>query len=238
MNLVRAMTFFSCLSSWLVFASAVAQASASGQPAQGRDKAVPAAPAGSDKKGASSQYSQHSGYPKVALGFTDNGPYGTPARERTEKKFALILPFGIGQFVQERYVAGSSFLLAEVGLLTLSYLSYENGQTANRQERDYIATNCPTDSGQCNPRQLDRYRSVVRSADQAMLLFGFSALGTMIGGAVDAVLHERKWSLKIALAPPSRLPAPNAEVPGLDPWASSTGGRMNPALVLDLKRLL
>jgi hypothetical protein len=138
-----------------------------------------------------------------ALGFTDNRPFGTPKGERTEKRFALILPFGVGQFVQDRYTVGSIFLVAEAALLGASYLSYERGQSANRQKKNYIATTCPVDSSQCNNGELNRYKTAVRNADQAMVLLGFSALGTMIGGAIEAVIHDRQWSLQIGLeAPP------------------------------------
>jgi len=170
------------------------------------------------------------------LGFTDNGSYGTPARERTEKSFALILPFGVGQFVQGRPLAGSLVLLAEAGLLGASYMSYAAGQAANRREKDYQATTCPADSAQCNPRQLSRYQSEVRSAEQAMVVLGFAALGTMIGGAVEAVLHERQWSLDIALAPAPSMSEPTS-VATLDPVSSPTSRALHPSLVLDLKRL-
>jgi hypothetical protein len=140
-----------------------------------------------------------------ALGFTDNRPFGTPKEERTEKSFALILPFGVGQFVQGRYGVGSIFLVAEVALLGASYVSYEAGQSANRQEKNYMANTCPLDSTQCNSGELKRYKTSVRNADQAMVLLGFSALGTMIGGAIEAFVHDRRLSLSVGVEAPPRL---------------------------------
>lgn len=169
------------------------------------------------------------------LGFTDNGPYGTPMRERTEKSFALVLPFGVGQFVQGRFLAGSAFLLVEAGLLGASYLNYEMGQEANRQEKNYVSTSCPVDTMQCNPGEINRLKAAVRNADQAMVVLGFSALGAMIGGAVDAVLHERKWSLDIGLTPPSGA-RESSMMATFDPSRMFVGPRSSPSLILDLKR--
>lgn len=168
-----------------------------------------------------------------ALGFTDNRPFGTPKGERTEKSFALILPFGIGQFVQDRYTVGSIFLVAEAALLGASYVSYEAGQSANRQEKNYIANTCPSDSSQCNSGQLNRYKTVVRNADQAMVLLGFSALGTMIGGAIEAVVHDRRLSLDIGLealpsAPDSPILSDSESV------SSPTDRKLNASLRFDL----
>lgn len=171
-----------------------------------------------------------------ALGFTDNSPYGTPASERTEKKFALILPFGIGQFVQDRYVAGSIFLLAEAALLGTSYLSYEEGQAANRQKKNFIASNCPTDTNQCSSGDLNRYKSAVRSADQAMIILGFSALGTMIGGATEAVIYDRKWTLNIGLASPPRSSPASIPMVEFVSTASPDVRSLHPSIVLDLSR--
>lgn len=168
-----------------------------------------------------------------ALGFTDNRPFGTPMGERTEKSFALILPFGVGQFVQNRTALGSIFLAAEVALLGASYVSYERGQSANRQEKNYIANTCPSDLTQCNSGQLNRYKTVVRNADQAMVLLGFSALGTMIVGAIEAVVHDHRLSLNIGL---EALPRPSDSPILSDSESMSTTSdrKLNTALRFDL----
>jgi hypothetical protein len=75
----------------------------------------------------------------------------------------------------------------------------------------------------------------VRNADQAMVLLGFSALGTIIGGVVDAVLHERQWSLDIAVTPPSSA-TEFSSMAILDPSSTFVSHRSSPSLILDLKR--
>ena len=120
-----------------------------------------------------------------------SGAYSGPNPKRTSNRLVYILPFGIGQFAQKRYVAGLFFAAAEIGLL---YGVYHFMTQAAQAKKDgtAIREQC-TPIENCDPKlyeeAINTYQEEIKQGN-TMVTIGLIGAGvTAFAGAIEALMH-------------------------------------------------
>lgn len=136
-------------------------------------------------------YNDPAPLPDPAYSDSENAFSIGPANRKSSKKFIYILPFGIGQFVQKRYLMGTLFFGGEVGLLGLAYTNYTTGQENAIAAEKYKKETCQGDLNQCDQDPLKEYNQNIRAANKFMLLYSVGAAGLAFAGAIEALIKAR-----------------------------------------------
>ena len=121
-----------------------------------------------------------------------SGAYGGPNPKRTSTRLVYILPFGIGQFAQKRYLAGLFFAAAEVGLLYGVYHFMTQAAEA-KKEGNAIKEQCTPPDSNCD-RQLyeeaiNAYQDEIKQGNTMVTICLIGAGVTAFGGAIEALMH-------------------------------------------------
>lgn len=112
----------------------------------------------------------------------------------------LMLPFGVGQFYQDRNVAGLFFLGAEAGGIYTALGTYNAVKKNAAQEVEFKAK-CPTLTNEIDKAKCEDFVTKAgpfrRSANQKITGLSIFVFGLMLWGAADAILKDPDY-----LAPP------------------------------------
>jgi hypothetical protein len=120
-----------------------------------------------------------------------SGGYNGPNPKRTSSRIVYILPFGIGQFSQKRYLPGLFFAAAEAGLL---YGAYHFLTQAAQSAKDGKATKAQCDQTKdCDEKLLQEaisaYEDDIKQGNTMGTVCLIGAGVTAFAGAIEALMH-------------------------------------------------
>jgi hypothetical protein len=120
-----------------------------------------------------------------------SGAYGGPNPRRTSTRLVYILPFGIGQFAQKRYLAGLFFAAAEVGLLYGVYHFMTLAAQAKKDGTDIKEQCTPIENcdREAYEEAINAYQEEIKQGNTMVTICLIGAGVTAFAGAIEALMH-------------------------------------------------